>query len=70
MKTAKVNACIMHIFGKIEFLSIHATSNHFKMHFFNDFHEAKTDLYIGYWNNGRKMTFMDLVSDRTLVTIA
>ena len=25
MKTAKVNACIMHIFGKIELLSIHAT---------------------------------------------
>ena len=24
MKTAKVNACIMHIFGKIELLSIHA----------------------------------------------
>ena len=25
MKTAKVNASIMHIFGKIELLSIHAT---------------------------------------------
>ena len=25
MKTAKVNANIMHIFGKIELLSIHAT---------------------------------------------
>ena len=25
MKTSKVNAYIMHIFGKIEFLSIHAT---------------------------------------------
>ena len=25
MKTAKVNAFIMHIFGKIELLSIHAT---------------------------------------------
>ena len=25
MKTAKVNACIVHIFGKIELLSIHAT---------------------------------------------
>ena len=25
MKTAKVNACTMHIFGKIELLSIHAT---------------------------------------------
>ena len=25
MKTAIVNACIMHIFGKIELLSIHAT---------------------------------------------
>ena len=25
MKTAKVNAHIMHIFGKIELLSIHAT---------------------------------------------
>ena len=33
MKTAKVNAYIMHIFGKIELLSIHATKNYFKMHF-------------------------------------
>ena len=32
MKTAKVNAYIMHIFGKIELLSIHAT-----MHYFNVF---------------------------------
>ena len=30
MKTAKVNAYIMHIFGKIELLSIHATLNYFK----------------------------------------
>ena len=37
MKTAKVNANIMHIFGKIELLSIHATYNYFKMHYFNDF---------------------------------
>ena len=37
MKTAKVNACIMHIFGKIELLSIHATYNYFKMHYFNVF---------------------------------
>ena len=37
MKTAKVNAYIMHIFGKIELLSIHATYKIFKMHFFNDF---------------------------------
>ena len=37
MKTAKVNAYIMHIFGKIELLSIHATYNYFKKHFFNDF---------------------------------
>ena len=37
MKTAKVNAYIMHIFGKIELLSIHATSNYFKMHYFNVF---------------------------------
>ena len=28
MKTAKVNAYIMHIFGKIELLSIHATLNY------------------------------------------
>ena len=33
MKTAKVNAYIMHIFGKIELLSIHATYNYFKMHY-------------------------------------
>ena len=37
MKTAKVNAYIMHIFGKIELLSIHATLNYFKIHYFNDF---------------------------------
>ena len=34
MKTAKVNAYIMHIFGKIELLSIHATLNYFKIHYF------------------------------------
>ena len=34
MKTAKENAYIMHIFGKIELLSIHATKNYFKMHCF------------------------------------
>ena len=37
MKTAKVNAHIMHIFGKIELLSIHATLNYFKIHYFNAF---------------------------------
>ena len=37
MKTAKVNAYIMHIFGKIELLSIHAAKNYFKMHYFNVF---------------------------------
>ena len=37
MKTAKVNAFIMYIFGKIELLSIHAAINYFKMHYFNDF---------------------------------
>ena len=37
MKTAKVNAYIMHIFGKIELLSIHAAQNYFKMHYLNDF---------------------------------
>ena len=37
MKTAKVNAYIMHIFGKIELLSIHATKNYFKMYCFNVF---------------------------------
>ena len=35
MKTAKVNAYIMHIFGKIKLLSIHATLNYFKIHYFN-----------------------------------
>ena len=35
MKTAKVKAYIMHIFGKIELLSIHATLNYFKIHYFN-----------------------------------
>ena len=37
MKTAKVNAYIMHIFGKIELLSIHAILNYFKMHYLNGF---------------------------------
>ena len=37
IKTAKVNAYIMHIFGKIELLSIHATLNYFKIHYFNVF---------------------------------
>ena len=37
MKTAKVNAYIMHIFGKIELLSLHATLNYFKIHYFNAF---------------------------------
>ena len=37
MKTAKVNAYIMHIFGKIELLSIHAPLNYFKIHYFNAF---------------------------------
>ena len=37
MKTAKVNAYIMLIFGKIELLSIHATYKYFKMHYFNVF---------------------------------
>ena len=70
MKTAKVNSYIMYIFGKIELLSMHAASNCFKMHYFNDFQEAKTYLYIGQWKFGRNMTFMDLVYDRTLVKIA
>ena len=35
IKTAKVNAYITHIFGKIELLSIYATKNYFKMHYFN-----------------------------------
>ena len=39
METAKVNANIMYIFGKIELLSIHATYYYFKMHYFNDFQE-------------------------------
>ena len=37
MKTAKVNAYIMHIFGKIEPLSIHATLYYFKILYFNAF---------------------------------
>ena len=37
MKTAKVNAYIMHIFGKIELLSLHATLNYFNIHYFNAF---------------------------------
>ena len=37
------------------------------MHYFNDFQEAKTYLYIGHWKYGRNMALMDLVS---LVSIA
>ena len=37
MKMAKVNAHIMHIFEKIELLSIHVTLNYFKIHYFNAF---------------------------------
>ena len=70
MKTVKVNEYNMYIFGNIELLSVHATYNYFKMHYFNDFQEAKTNLYIANWKCGRNMTFMDLFSDRTLVTIA
>ena len=68
MKTAKVNPYIMYKFGKIELLS-YCNLNYFKMHFFNDFQEAKTYLYIGHWNYSRTMKFMDFVSGRTLVTI-
>ena len=40
------------------------------MHYFNVFLEAKTYLYIAHWKYGRNMTFMDLVSGRTSITIA
>ena len=60
MKTAKVNAYIMHIFGKIELLSIHATFNYIKIHYFNAFLEAKTYLYIAHWKYGRNVTFYGL----------
>ena len=39
MKSAKLNTYIVYIFGKIEFLSMHATKNHFKMYYFNDLQE-------------------------------
>ena len=60
MKTAKVNAYIMHIFGKIELLSLHATLNYFKIHYFNASLEAKTYLYIAHWKYGRNVTFYGL----------
>ena len=60
----------MHIFEKIELLSIHASYDYFKLHYFNDFLEAKKYLYIAHWKYVRNMTFMDLVSDRKLETIA
>ena len=59
MKTAKENAYTVNIFRKIELLTINATLNYFKMHYFNDFQEANTCLYIGHWKYGRNMTFMD-----------
>ena len=48
MKTGKVNAFIMFIFGKIELFIYACKLNYFKMHYFNDFYEAKTYLYIGH----------------------
>ena len=60
MKTAKVNAYIMHIFGKIEHLSIHATLNYFKIHYFYVFLEPKTYLCIAHWKYGRYVTFYGL----------
>ena len=60
MKTAKVNAYTMHIFGKIELLSIHATLNFVKIHYFNAFSEAKTYLYIAHWKYDRNVTFYGL----------
>ena len=40
------------------------------MYNFNNFKEAKTYLYTRHWKYGRNITFMDLVSDGTLETIA
>ena len=70
VETAKVNAYTMYTFGKIELLSIIVTYKLFKMYYLNDFQKANTYLYMGHWKYGRNMTFMDLVSDRTLETIA
>ena len=67
MKAAKVNTYIMYAFGKIELLSIHATLNYFKMHYFNDFPDRQIHTYISDTGN---MAFMDLISGRTLVIIA
>ena len=50
MKTAKVNAYIMHIFGKIELLSIHATLNYFKIHYFNA-NQRQRHTYISHTGN-------------------
>ena len=58
MKTAKVNAYVRYIFWKIELLST-CNLKLLKLHYFNDFQEAKTYLYIGHWKYGRNMTFMD-----------
>ena len=66
MKTVKVNAYIMHVFGKIELLSIHAYYNYFKMHYFNVFLDAKTYLYIAHWKYSRNMTCMNLVSNNCM----
>ena len=60
METTKVNAYIMYIFGKIELLFVNGTYNYFKMHYFNDFQEAKTNQYFRRLKYGRNMTFMDL----------
>ena len=69
-RSAKVNAYILHIFGKIWLLIIHAIINYFKMFCLNDFQEAKKYLYIGHWKYGRNMIMVDVVSDRTFETIA
>ena len=46
MKAAKVNTYIMYTFGKIELLTIYATLNYFKMHYFNDFQDRQMHTYI------------------------
>ena len=69
MKTAKVNASCIYL-ERLSFYLYMQPKIISKYIYFNDFQEAKTNLYIAHWKDGRNMTFMDFVSDRTLVTLA
>ena len=70
MKTAKINAYTMYIFGKIELYLYLQPKIISKCITLMTYKRQRHTVYIAHWKYGRNMTFMDLVSDRTLVTTA